>query len=206
MRVPLNLARHPFRNDRLPTLVLTAGLLLLAVATARHALVARDLRAGGARDIEHELLAILGETEALRAEARSLGRQSAAPEQIEEWTALRKLVDQRAFSWTGLFAALEKALPPGVRLVSVSPSHTDGTTEVRLTAVGRGVDDAIALPKALEAQGEFEAAFLDGYGETNEGVTITCSVRYVGAPTPDATRVEASVPSAAPAPPGGGAR
>ena len=85
MTAPLNLARHPFRNQRLPTLVLGVCLVLLAAASVRHALVARDLRAGGARDVEHELVVIERETADLRAEARELSRE-AAPAGAEEAT------------------------------------------------------------------------------------------------------------------------
>lgn len=183
MTAPLNLARHPFRNQRLPTLVLGGCLVLLAAVSVRHALVARDLRAGGARDVEHELVVIERETADLRAEARELGREAAPAGAEEEWSALRDLVDRRAFSWTRLFAALEGALPPGVRLVSVSPSRSTGPMSISLAAVGRTIDDAIALPKALAAQGEFEQAFLDGYSETDSGVDIACTVRYRGRPS-----------------------
>ena len=78
-------------------------------------------------------------------------------------------MDRRAFSWTGLFAALEGALPPGVRLESVSPSSAEGPIVMQLVAVGRSIDDALALPKALQAQGEFEGAFLDSYAEGEQG-------------------------------------
>ncbi len=180
MSAPLNLARRPFRNERLPTLVLAVCLLLLAALSVRHALVARDLRSGGSRDVEREVVALEKEAARLRAEGAELRRLSPPADAGKEWAALRDLVDRRAFSWTSLFAALENALPPGVRLVSVSPSSSVGPIVIRLAAVGRSVDDALALPKALMAQGEFAEAFLDNYAETPEGVTISCTVRYVG--------------------------
>ena len=64
---PLNLARRPFRNERLPTLVLAAACLALAVATVRHALVARDLAPGRARDVASEVVAMEKEIGTLRA-------------------------------------------------------------------------------------------------------------------------------------------
>ena len=70
-------------------------------------------------------------------------------------------MDRRAFSWTGLFAALEGALPPGVRLVSISPQTKAGRTELALTAVGRGTEDALALLQSLQAHEDFEGAFLE---------------------------------------------
>ncbi len=176
----LNLARQPFRNERLPTLALAVCLVVLAALSLRHVLAAIELRPGGARDVEHQLAAIEKEVAELRAEARRLEGVSAAPDAIEEWSAIKDLVDRRAFSWTGLFAALEGALPPGVRLASVSPATGEGPILIHIDAVGRSIEDALALPKALQAQGEFAEAFLDSYAERDEGVAIRCTVRYLG--------------------------
>ncbi len=189
----LNLARQPFRNERVPTLALAGALVLLVALSVAHLVAALELRPGGSRDAERELAAMDKEIAALRSEAKELSGVSARKEATEEWAALKDLVDRRAFSWTGLFAALEDALPPGVRLEGVSPTHTDGSMVVKLMAVGRSLDDALALPKALHAQGQFEGAFLDSYSERSDGIAIQCSVHYLGKrPTP-------ATPPAAPA-------
>ena len=88
-------------------------------------------------------------------------------------------MDRRAFSWTGLLAALEGALPPGVKLVSVSPQTKAGRTELSLTAVGRRTEDALALLQSLQAHEGFEGAFLNGWTEGREGIDISCTVGYV---------------------------
>ena len=178
MSAPLNLARRPFRNERLPTLVLAAACLALAAATVRHALVARDLAPGRARDVASEVVANEREIETLRAESAALRRLGAPPEALKEWAAVKTLVDRRMFSWTGLFAALERALPPGVKLVSVSPAEGEKGTELALAAVGRSNEDALALMASLQAHEEFEEAFLSGWREGREGFDISCTVRY----------------------------
>jgi hypothetical protein len=91
----------------------------------------------------------------------------------------RAIIDRRAFSWTGLFASLEEALPPGVRLVSVSPRDAPGGMELSLAAVGRDVGDALALLRALQEHPDFDSAFLNGWNEGREGVDISSTVRYV---------------------------
>jgi Tfp pilus assembly protein PilN len=185
---PLNLARRPFRNERLPTLVLAVASLALVVLTVGHALLARDLLPGRARDIESEVVATEKEIAALRTESAEL-RQVAAPAQdLGEWAAVKGLVDRRMFSWTGLFAALENALPAGVRLVSVTPQEQGGATELTLVAVGRGSEDALELLQALQSHEDFEGAFLKGWGEGREGVDITCTVRYTPKARPKAGR------------------
>jgi Tfp pilus assembly protein PilN len=175
---PLNLARHPFRNERLPTLLLGLGTLALAVATVRHSMVAWRLLPGHAQDLQAEVQGFEAETAQLTAQAAALREASPPADTLKEWAAVKRLVDRRAFSWTGLFAALEQALPPGVRLVSVQPSREGSGRALSLHAVGRSSEDALALLKALQAHGDFTGAFLNGWTQGREGVDISCSVRY----------------------------
>jgi Tfp pilus assembly protein PilN len=174
----LNLARRPFRNERLPTIVLALGCVVLAIATVRHALLARDLLPGRSRDVMSQVVSLDAEIRALRDEEAQLGQLDASPEALKEWAVVQGLVDRRAFSWTGLFASLEKALPPGVRLVSIAPTTREGRLELALVAVGRQGADALDLLRALQAHADFEHAFLNGWTERQDGVDISCTVRY----------------------------
>ncbi len=179
MRPPLNLARQPFRNERLPTLLLALGTLALVLVSARHATVAWELMPGRARDVSGELASLEAEAQRLRAETGSLRELQAPPDTIAEWAAVKTLVDRRAFAWTGLLAALEQALPPGVRLLSIQPSGSGSGAELMLAAQGRSSEDALALLQALQAHGDFQGAFLNGWTDGREGVDISCSVSYV---------------------------
>lgn len=194
MSAPLNLARRPFRNERLPTLLLAAACLAVVVATVRHALLARDLLPGRARDVESEVVALENEIGTLRAESAELRRVAAPPETLEEWAAVKKLVDRRMFSWTGLFGALEKALPPGVKLVSISPGGEGGRTDLALAAVGRSDEDALALMAALQSHEAFDKAFLSNWKEGREGFDIACSVRYTPKTRPGASPLRQADP------------
>ncbi len=184
MRTPLNLARRPFRNERLPTIVLAVACVLLALLTVRHAFLARSLLPGGSGDAQALLAKLEGRLGAMRRESLELRQATASADKVKEWQVVRQIVDRRAFSWTALLAALERALPPGVRLRSVAPVVRSGRIEISLTATGRSVEDALALPTALQAQGQFEGAFLDNYGERSGEVDISCKVRYVGGSVP----------------------
>ncbi|HVO10428.1 MAG TPA: hypothetical protein VMX54_06695 [Vicinamibacteria bacterium] len=182
MSVPLNLARHPLRNDRLPTALLALACVLLGALTVRHALVAFDLRPGGARDFQREAESLERELVRLRTETATLRGAALPDDKLKEWLTVKALVDRRRFSWTGLFAALEAALPAGVRLVSVAPTSDEGPTFLRLSAVGQTAADPIALVKSLSASPQFEGPFLDSTSPGPDGVAISCSVRYVGGP------------------------
>jgi Tfp pilus assembly protein PilN len=176
----LNLARHPLRNERLPTLLLTVACVILAALTLRHAILASQLGHGGAHDVESQVVALDGEIDSLRVEAADLQRTTPPRGKLDEWTTIKELVDRRAFSWTGLFGALETALPPGVRLLSVAPRSGAGALVLDIKAVGRSAEDAVDLLMTLQASPGFDGAFLDTIGESADGVQITCTVRYVG--------------------------
>ncbi len=178
MKAPINLARQPFRNERLPTLLLGIGTFVLVLATARQSVVAWELLPGRARDVEAEVQSLEAEAGRLAAESANLSGLAASNDAQREWTAVKRLVDRRAFSWTGLFAALEQALPPSVRLVAVQPAGGATGTELSLRAVGHSSADALALLKALQSHGDFEGAFLNSWSEGQGGVDISCSVRY----------------------------
>jgi Tfp pilus assembly protein PilN len=175
---PLNLARRPFRNERLPTLLLGLGCLALVAVTVRHALAARDLLPGRTRQVEAELVELETELDSLRGEAAELRRLTAPREAVQEWTVVKGLVDRRAFSWTGLFEALEKALPPGVRLVSVAPQDAPRGMELSLSAAARTAEDALALFKSLQQSQDFDGVLPEKVGESREGVEVSCTVRY----------------------------
>lgn len=197
MSTPLNLARRPLRNERLPTLLLGLACAILVALSARHVMLAVQLRHGGTRDVEGQVAAHDREADRLRAESAELQRTQPPPGRLAEWAVIKELVDRRAFSWTGLLAALETALPPTVRLESIAPSTGKGPTVVSLNAIGQSAQDAFALMKALQASPAFEGAFLDGVGDSAQGVLITCSVVYVGRRPAAPSAAAAAAPAAA---------
>lgn len=198
MNGALNLARRPFRNERLPTLLLALGSLAAGGLTVRHALVARDLLPGRAMNVEREAVALETELGRLRAEAQRLAGDEAPAPAVKEWAAVKELVDRRAFSWTRLFADLETALPSGIRLVGVAPQAEKGALVLALSARGREVDDALALLEALQNHPHFRGAALDAYQEAQDGLDIQCRVVY--APPPAAPRADAPAGPAGAAP------
>jgi len=175
---PLNLARRPLRNERLPTLLLSAGCGALLVFSAGHALAARDVLPGRTTNVEREVVALDKELDELRAESAELGARAAAPDAVREWAVARTLVDGRAFSWTGLLGSLEQIVPPGVRLVSIDPHEAEGGIEVVLNAVGRTAEDGLAFFKALQASKDFERPFLTGVADGPDGVDLSYTMGY----------------------------
>jgi Tfp pilus assembly protein PilN len=178
----LNLARRPFRNERLPTLVLAVGCVVLALVTVRHAMAARDLLPGRALAVESSAVALERELRDLRQEEAGLTVAAPPVPAVKEWAAVKELVDRRAFSWTGLFADLEKSLPPSVRLVSITPQAEKGGLVLALVGAGHEVDDALALLQALQTHPHFRNAQLIEYSERDGQLEVTCRVAYLAGP------------------------
>jgi Tfp pilus assembly protein PilN len=185
MRRPLNLARHPFRNERLPTLLLSLGCVVLLAISVRHAFAIRDLLPERTAAIDGEVVKVEEEAARLRREAEELRRRSASKEDRSEWAAVGQLVDRRAFSWTTLLACLEETVPADVRLLSIAPSGESGRVELTLRAVGRTVEDGLGFLDALLARDEFQEPFLTSVAERDEGVEFGYTMIYVAGRPPE---------------------
>lgn len=178
MRRPLNLARQPFRNERLPTLVLLLGCVVLLGLSVHHALAARDLLPERTSGVDGELVALEAEVVRLRAETDRLRTGGVPSEALQEWAVVRDLVDRRAFSWSELLGHLEEVVPADVRLLSIAPQGSEGRIEVRFRAIGRTVADGLELLQALQGREEFREPFLTTVVESNEGIDLSYTVDY----------------------------
>jgi Tfp pilus assembly protein PilN len=179
VRPALNLATRPFRNERLPTLLVALAAVALVLVTVRHAFLLKDLLPGRVSALDREALGLDQELSGLREEAARLRGPRPDPERVKQWTSLRALVDQRAFSWTTLLASLEDVLPDGVRLVSIAPLLKDGRVTLEINAVARQFEDRHHLLRALDESPEFEEVFLRTAGDSEFGEEFAYTTRYL---------------------------
>lgn len=191
----LNLATRPFRNERLPATLTGLAAAVLAVLTVVHVLQVRRLLPGGPADLGQEVAALEREAAGLRRISASRAPQPAAAT-VAEWRTLAGLVEQRRFSWVALLGDLERALPRGVRLTSISPNVRRDHVALAVRALARPAQEGLALIEALEQSPEFSGVIpLSVSEEAGEGV-IDYSLRYTPRPAPSPT---ASPSPAAPA-------
>ncbi len=179
MSRPLNLASRPFRNERLPTVLLAIGCVALLGLGVRHALAARDLLPERTAGVDGELVALEEEVARLRSEAARLRTRSASTEALREWAVVRDLVDRRAFSWSALLGHLEQVVPADIRLLSIAPAGTEGRLEVEVSAIGRSVEDGLEFLEALQQSERFDAPFLTSVTETSDGIDFAYTMVYV---------------------------
>jgi Tfp pilus assembly protein PilN len=195
-----NLSTRPFYNERgvqvmLAGLALALGLVTVFTAWQFVALSAqqRELSARMARD-ESKAADLRREAQRVR------GRIDAArlASTVKAAREANLVIDERTFSWTALFNVIERTIPPGVRLRSVTPSVDRGILLVRLTVNARSVEPVGQFLDRLEAAGAFvnmqsieEQLLEDGT------YNVVCSGQYLGPGAPSSGEPDATAPAPA---------
>jgi hypothetical protein len=185
-----NLATRPFYNVRAVQMVLGAavaivvGLMIFNVVQIMRLGASQYTLGARASDAEQEAARL--RTEAVRISAQI------DPEELRVVAnAAREansIIDQRAFSWTDLFAEFEGTLPPDVRITAVQPRLDRNTFIVAVGVEARRSEDLDAFIEALEKRGSFHNV-LSVQEQTNEEGLIQAIVE--GAYVPPARQAEA---------------
>lgn len=153
-----NLSTRPFYNVRAVQAALgAAAAIVLAVTLFNVVQLGRltvSQRSLGARAADAE-----EEAGRLRAEAAQI-RGEINPQELRVVASAaqeaNQIIDQRAFSWTELFAQFEATLPPDVRITAVRPRLDRGSFIVGVGVEARRAEDLDAFIEALETEGTFE--------------------------------------------------
>ena len=165
---PANLARRPFRNERLPNLLFAVGAVAIGLLTVRHAFLVRALLPGRTSALHNEVTRLETEAARLRSEQASLRGLAPDPKALARWLVVKELVDRRAFSWTTLFARLEERLPGGARLRSIAPSVQRGEIRLDVQATVRSPEVGWQFIRVLEEGGDFDDVFPLSEGTSGE--------------------------------------
>jgi Tfp pilus assembly protein PilN len=172
----LNLASKPFRNRNLPY-VLAIVLLFMSVAAAtlciwhlRQNSELNELASRKNREMETEIARLNGEGEKVQ--------QQLSPDQRSILIASHKLVANKTFSWSRLFADLESVLPGGVSAsrISVNNVFKDGDrtrAELDLSVLSRDYQSVITMIDAMNKSGMFQAELRGQDLQKNERVAFT---------------------------------
>jgi Tfp pilus assembly protein PilN len=172
----LNLATHPFRNRALP--YIAAGLILLLSAVSGIYFLARlnqnykENEVLGASIKENQ-----GEIQRLKGEGEKV-QQLLTPEQKTVLNASHKLVANKTFGWSRLFADLERVLPGSVSAsrIAVENVYQDGDrikAELDFAVLSRDYPAVIAMIENMNNSGLFQAYLRGQDLQKNERVTFT---------------------------------
>jgi hypothetical protein len=173
----LNLSTRPFPAYQLKTVLLTltlVGLLALSVWQAYGFMYYSGL-AG----------LIRGDAQTAGAEARSLVKQVGdldvklsqpeAKNKLQEIEFLNGIIVRKTFSWTRVFAAFERLMPPGAHLVSLRPSFDkDDTVLMHIEAQAHSMQDVQQLLEALQGSPEFDEV-IPSIGEKEQANNMPAS-------------------------------
>lgn len=152
-----NLASRPFYDDRVLRAVALVSAVVLGVCTLYNGVMLVRLSLSQSRLSAHAV-ETEREAERLRADATRI-RTRIDPKELESVASAAReantLIDQRTFSWTGLFAQLEATLPADVRVRAVQPRVEKGQFRVVISAQAKRVEDIETFIENLERTGSF---------------------------------------------------
>ena len=176
MITKLNLSTHPFRNRVLPYLF--AGLLLVASALGGVYCIAK-LRENSSKN---ELLAKAiqerqAEVQKLKGEGEKV-QQLLTPDQKAMLSASHKLVTNKTFGWSRLFADLEGVMPGSVSAsrIAVDNIYQDGErikAELEFSVISRDYSAVQQMMTNMGNSGLFLAELRGQDLQKNERVTFT---------------------------------
>ena len=152
MKTNFNLAASPLENNR-RFIAGAAALGIIAVGS----LLFLSIHAVRARRTNGVIRADIGRFEdQIRASQREQERLRSAlknPKTVEVMNRaqfLNSLIEQRTFPWTKMFADLEKILPPGVRVVSISPQmDKEGRVKITLAVSAENDDQKMKFLRSI---------------------------------------------------------
>ena len=157
MKVRLNLSTSPLESNRRFTVgagvVGTIAVLALLVLSYRTYSVWRsDKELRGKQD------ALEVQIDNLQKQRQSLSSFFENPDTMQRRQRaayLNSLIQQRAFPWIKIFMDLEKILPEGVRVVSISPKLAGDTLQLTVLVGAMNDESKLKFLKALENAPEF---------------------------------------------------
>jgi len=157
MKLQLNLATVPQANNRS---FLAASALGGAVALGALLLLAHAAYSSwqNQRQLRSETSALQSQIRDSEVEQQHLADYFRGPQAkrvLDRSAFLNSLIDERSFPWTRIFADLERTLPPGVRVVSISPRLEKDRAEVTMQVGAQSGASEVQFLKAMETSHVF---------------------------------------------------
>jgi len=158
MRLELNLATRPYQNAREfytrwgailgLTLLISAVLITLAARGWKEAHQEARMMEQDRREIS--------KLQKEAAEARQVLERPPNRVVADQAAYLNELIARKAFSWTAVFADLEKIMPAELRVMAMQPAlNSDNQLELRLTIEGNSRDRIVQLLRKMEESPRF---------------------------------------------------
>ncbi len=158
MRVPLNLAREPFRRDRPVLIASVAGCVLLAVSLIVLTSIAISQRSQS-QQTRATLDRVNAQLARMRAEQVRLDAQMRQPANavvLDRSILINDIIQRKSISWTRIFADLETVLPPNVRITVIRPQvNAKDALSLDMTVESESPEQVIGFITKLEGSEVF---------------------------------------------------
>ncbi len=163
MRTNINLATQPYEDAReylarwgpllALLLVVTLGLVWITVRNVRRS---SDIN-GQVSQMRHNIAALDEE----KAEAETMLALPQNRGTVQKSQYLNSIFARKAFSWTTVFSDMEKLMPPGLHVISITPElDAQNQLQVHIVVGGERRDRAIQLVRNLEQTPRFRNVML----------------------------------------------
>lgn len=188
MKLRLNLSTAPLENQRpfIAGAVAVGSVGLIALLLLSHAAYSsyqsnRDLRAEIARWQQQ----IRVDSQRQR-DLAAYFRTPSAKSVIDRSAFLNSLIDERSFPWTKIFSDLEATIPPGVRVISITPHLVDGRAEIAMQVGVNSNESEIRFLQTLEKSSAFSAVMVTQVHPMTapnmpDRIVLSLTVRYITA-------------------------
>lgn len=176
MITKLNLATRPFRNRTLPYVL---ALLMLSCAVAGAVLSFAQLRDTNAKNeiARSEIAQMSEEVGKLKGEGEKV-QQQLSPKQSALLIGAHKLVANKTFGWSRLFADLESVLPLSVSAsrIGVENVYKEGDrtkAELEFSVLSRDYQGVMTMIEKMNGSGIFQAELRGQDLQKNENFAYT---------------------------------
>ncbi len=186
MKVSINLATKPLVNNR--PFYLVSALVGIAALLAGAFLTAKSIdNYRSTRTMRIKAAQLSTEIRHLEAEQRRIEGLLRRPDIARVFNRadfLNGLIALKSFSWTQIFMDLEKELPNGVHVSTITPRRQDtsGRVQVKLTVVARDTASVVELLRRLEKSPAFQGVEVQSEtapsGKPSDEVRVELTVGY----------------------------
>ncbi|MDP9052740.1 MAG: hypothetical protein M3N93_00310 [Acidobacteriota bacterium] len=184
MRIPINLAREPFRRDR-PMLIGSAIAALLLIGTLGLLISLAVTQRTETRDTQamlnranRQLNTIHSEQAKLDASMRQPGNEVV----LDRSVLLNTLIRRKAISWTKIFSDLGTVCPSNVRVIAIRPTvNAQGGLFLDMQVASESPEPVIGFIAKLEGSDVFGSTAVSGFtppSQTNPFYRYQLSVNY----------------------------